>query len=257
MSRFSRFCLGLACISVAASAHAALIDFNDQPRGKIITNQYTASDGVTISAVNFTPGHPNDAILFDSNNHTSFTDTDLEFPWSTGNLVGNNTIRKLLIIAQNITDANHDGLVDDPNDEGGHPAGFLKFKFTKPQTSFGMDLIDIDGPEEISPTYGYVAFLVKGVEKARVGWGEFIDPKSKFYDKTVAYENRSANHIQPINVNELGMTTAFDEVDVNMGWSSGMDNVVFSSDISVIEPEPTMVALVAPMLLALRRRKGI
>ena len=88
-----------------------------------------------------------------------------------------------------------------------------------------------------------------------MGWGEFIDPKSKFYDKTVAYENRSANHIQPINVNELGMTTAFDEVDVNMGWSSGMDNVVFSSDISVIEPEPTMVALVAPMLLALRRRE--
>src|SRR5262245_12932890 len=69
--------------SACSSAQGALIpiNFDDLVRGTKVNNQYVNSKGVTISCDNFTAGHPDQAIIFDSNNHTSNVDTDLQFPW--------------------------------------------------------------------------------------------------------------------------------------------------------------------------------
>ena len=119
----------------------------------------------------------------------------------------------------------------------------------------GMDLVDCDGTSEIGTGRGYIAFRSGGVELKRVSYGAFTDPTSKYYDPTVHYHDNSANHLKPIDITELGIRN-FDEVWVNMGWSTAMDNVFFSNDISVIIPEPaSMVLLALPLIFSIRRRK--
>src|SRR3954452_2510470 len=71
MSRFTLLSAGVVLVLFAAQVRAGLVDFNDQPRGKIITSQFFGKYGLTISADNFTAGHPDKAIIFDSNNHST------------------------------------------------------------------------------------------------------------------------------------------------------------------------------------------
>jgi hypothetical protein len=255
--RGSFLCAGMVSVLLAASSNAALIDFNNYPNGKVINNQYFASDGVSISATNFTPGHPSLSILFDTN-LTGTNDDDLQQPWTGGGNAASTNFHKILIIAENKVDNNHDGYIDRPDDEGGsQPAGYFDFKFTKPQQVFGFDLLDCDGSSEIGTGRDYVAFFKNGVELKRVGFGSFVDPTSKYYDPTVHYANNSANHLKPIDVSELGITN-FDEAQVNMGWSTAIDNIVFAEDISSIQPEPgSLMLLAGPLLLTMRRRKVV
>jgi len=245
----------VALLASTDTARAALVNFDSYPHGKVINTQYFASTGLTISADNFATGHPDLAILFDSNK-TNTADDDLQQPWDGGNRKSSN-IHKLLIIAENKTDKNGDGLIDSPDDEGSHrPAGYFKFKFKSPQAAFGLDLVDIDGFSEIASDRGYISFRSGGVEKGRVSFGDFVNPSSVFYDATVKYGNNTVNHIKPIDVSLLRMTS-FDEVRVNMGWSSGIDNIFFTDDISAIIPEPSCLMLAAaPVLLMMRRRRA-
>ena len=238
----------------AGTTLASKIDFNSQPNGKVVSTQYLAKDGVTISADNFTPGHPDIAITFDTELKNT-NDLDLQQPWTGGGNMQSHDFGNILIIAENNVDANHDGLIDRPDDEGqSQPAGVFHFNFTVPQEVFGLDLIDCDGPSEIGPNKDYVAFFSGGKELARVGFGSFIDPTSKYYDPTVHYHDNSANHIQPIDAGELGIQS-FDRVDVNMGWSTAIDNIVFDTT-QVISPEPgSLVLCLAPLLFSMRRGK--
>jgi hypothetical protein len=239
---------------LAGVTHAAKMDFNSWPNGKIINNQYLAKDGVTISADNFTPGHPDIAATFDTDLKNT-ADLDLQQPWTGGGNLKNHNFTNILIIAQNDIDKNHDGLIDSPNDEGqSQPAGVFHFNFTAPQNLFDFDLLDVDGPQEIGPNKDYVAFFSQGKELARVSFGAFVDPKSKFYDPTVHYANNSANHIQPITSSELGIGD-FDRVDLNMGWSTDIDNIIFDHT-TVISPEPASLAmLLAPLAFVMRSRR--
>src|SRR5262249_1462371 len=154
----------------------AQITFDNYPNGKVINNQYFASDGVKIAADNFVPGHPDLAILFDTNlKHTN--DTDLQQPWTGGGNASTKNFHNILIIAQNKVDANHDGLIDRPDDEGHRqPAGQFKFTFSHPQVVFGMDLIDCDGFKEIGANKDFISFRKSGKEIARVGFGQFVTP---------------------------------------------------------------------------------
>jgi hypothetical protein len=255
MRHASLWMTGIVYLALAATAGAAMISFDEYPNGKVINNQYFAKYGVQISADNYTAGHPDLSILFDTN-LTGTNDTDLQQPWTGGGNFATHNFHKILIIAENKVDNNHDGYIDRPDDEGGsQPAGVFKFKFSSPQVIFGMDLLDCDGFTEIGANRGFIAFYSGGVEQKRVSFGAFVDPTSPFYDPTVHYHDNSANHLKPIDNLQLGIPN-FDEVQVNMGWSTAIDNIVFADDISKIIPEPSSLALcAAPLLLSLRRRK--
>jgi len=216
-------------------AEALVLDFDDLAPGEIVSSQFLKTQGVTISAINFGSG-PGLAIIFDSLNPTG-GDYDLAGPaWAGGNLASANTVLgKILIIAENDVDSNLDGLIDFPDDEGSRPAGSIFFDFENPMCSVGFDLIDVEGPSEFGQNSGFVAtFFIGGSELARVGFDQFINKNSMFYDQTVQYGDNKANRISPITVDSLSAftgtsITAFDKVEFNLGGSSAIDNIDVSS----------------------------
>lgn len=239
----------LLALAGSASATGFRLDFNEQQPGTIISNQYEPQ-GVRISVQRTSPG-PAVATLFDTGRRGE-PDTDLEEPYTTGNISPTGPGGNVLIIPENNTDRNGDGRIDTPNDEGDRPAGQFTFDFTRPVTSFGFDLIDVEGPAEFNQNSGFFAsFYLNGNLEARVGFGSFIDPESPFYDPSVRYGNNSANRIQPITAREVGMPS-FDRVILNFGGSGGTDNILY-----VVVPEPTAAAfgLLLPGLALLRRRR--
>ena len=111
----------------------------DLKTGENITTQFLDL-GLTIDANNATSGHPDKAILFDSENPTG-GDFDLQTP---GFGVDNDTpLGKILIIAENDVDANMDGLVDDPDDE--QHGGEMNFRFATDVRFIGATILDVDG----------------------------------------------------------------------------------------------------------------
>ena len=118
------------CLFLSAGASAQLLldweaDGSGEPlpAGSWITEQY-ASIGLHISALNYTG--PDKAIIFDSANPTG-GDLDLETP---GYHPSNTKpYFNILILAENDIDGNGDGLIDDPDDEGSRPAGYIDFAF--------------------------------------------------------------------------------------------------------------------------------
>ena len=216
-------------------AEALVLDFNDLAPGEIVSSQYLQTQGVTISAINFGSG-PGLAIIFDSLNPTG-GDYDLAGPaWAGGNLASANTVLgKILIIAENDVDSNLDGLIDFPDDEGSRPAGSIFFDFENPMCSVGFDLIDVEGPSEFGHNSGFVAtFFIGGSELARVGFDQFINKNSMFFDSTIQYGDNKANRISPITVDSLSAftgtsITAFDKVEFNLGGSSAIDNIDVST----------------------------
>ena len=111
----------LLTVVVPAIGSAVTIDF-DNPglvHGQIITS----IDGVNVSATNADGNGPDLAILFNSEFGGSTTDGDLLSPWDGGNLFGINDLGNMLIIAENGIDKNSDGVIDDPDDEGGDRQG--------------------------------------------------------------------------------------------------------------------------------------
>lgn len=246
--RFIFSTLGLICAMSGFANRAAavvVVDFEAYVHGETITNQYFASDGVRISANNFTAG-PDLAIIFDSRK-TGTADLDLEDAWTGGNLRGSTALGNLLILAENDIDANSDGLIDSPDDQGSPKtsSGELKFSFTAIQDSFGLDLIDVDGPDE--GAVGFLAFRLGGLELARVGFSAFVNPTSPFYDPTFEYGDRFANRVAPITATNLGIT-GFDEVIVNTGLCSAVDGIQFDS---VQVPEPATATAVGGLVLAM------
>ena len=216
-------------------AEAFVLDFDDLPQGDIASSQFLKTNGVSISAKNFGNG-PGLAIIFDSLNPTG-QDYDLAGPpWEGGNLASGNTVLgKILIIAENDVDLDSDGLIDIPDDEGNRPAGSIYFDFEDPMCSVGFDLIDVEGPSEFGRNSGFVAtFFMGGTELARVGFDQFVNENSMFYDPTVEYGNNKANRISPITVDALSTfsgtsITAFDKVEFNLGGSSAIDNIDVST----------------------------
>src|SRR6185436_11679950 len=110
-----------------------VIDFEDQPAGtNISTTQTSQGQPVTIKGNNPKLPNINSALLYDSSCKGGCTghDFDLGTPnedfggpgigdgGGTGSPTANNeALGNLLIVATNLTDANNDSLVDDPNDQ--------------------------------------------------------------------------------------------------------------------------------------------
>jgi hypothetical protein len=221
-------------------AHATTIDFESLQHGEIVDTQFVSTFGVTISAIN-EGGGPDLAAAFDSL-LTGTADPDLEGPpWSGGNLAPSTELGRLLIIAENDRDRNHDGVLDSPDDEGSRPAGSLFFEFEVPITSFGFDLIDVEGPEEYGDMSGFMAVFYDGDDNplAQVGFGEFVDSSSPFFAPDVTFGNKTANRIAPITAEMLDLEE-FHKVELNLGGSSAVDNITFEP-----VPEPTTLVLLA------------
>ena len=233
-------------LAAAGSAQAVLIDFNTLAHGEIVTNQF-AGQGLNISAVNFSK--PFDlAIIFDANENGT-ADPDLEGPpWAGGNLAISDTevdLMKMLIIAENNIGAG-DGIVDDPDDEGGRPAGDLIFEFDQRQTHFGFDIVDLEG---VMVETGSVEFFANNASVGAIAFSEFINNASIFYDSSVVFGNNHANRIAPIDIADVNAVAgAFDKVVIHMGGSGAVDNVYFV-------PTPGSAAVLGLAGLAAMRRR--
>lgn len=228
---------------MAPGVHADLVDFEGLMHGEIVTTQIP---GVNVSAVNY--NQPFDlAVAFDTE-VPGTSDPDLEGPWDGGNLAPDTFLGNILIIAENDLDADGDGYLDDPDDEGGQPAGQLIFVFDDLLTDFGFDLIDIEPAEG-----GYIEFFDDGDLMATVDFADFVTPLSDFYDPTVEFGDNTANRISPISfeVEGNGGAVTFDEVRVNLGGSGGVDNLNFT-----FVPGPGAGVLLLGLFAGRRRRRA-
>ncbi|MFI4896397.1 MAG: hypothetical protein ACIARR_01070 [Phycisphaerales bacterium JB059] len=219
----------LAVIAPLATAGTTTtFDFESLVHGEIVTNQFAPL--MTVSALN--PNRPFDiAAAFDTS-LMGTADPDLEGPpWAGGNLAISDTETQLgraLIIAENNTGAG-DGILDNPDDEGSRPAGQLIFDFASKVSLFGFDVVDIEGNVM---EYSRLEFFSGGDSIATVGFDEFTNNASSFYDATVVFGDNTANRISPITADALvdaGFSDArsgFDRVIIHAGGSSAYDNIV-------------------------------
>ena len=242
--------VGATVVAGVFGAQGLTIDFEGLEHGRIVNTQYAGTHGVTIS-VNNTGGGPDLGVAFNTN-LTGTQDPDLESPWGVGNLPSSTDLGNILIIQEN-SNGIGDGIADDPDDEGSRPAGVITFDFDAEISSFGFDIVDVEGPTEYGQDSGYVAaFFNNGSEIGRVGFGDLIDSNSAYYDGTIAWGDNSINRVSPITSADFGL---FDEVRISLGGSAGVDNVTFEHPPV---PEPATMTLLGLGLagLAVRSRKN-
>ena len=220
-----------------ARARADMISFNHLAKGEVLSDQFSASHGVTFSARNHACGHPDTLVIFDTES-PSGGDYDLAYPWAGGNL-GQRRLEKIFVIAENVRDCNHDGLVDNPDDEA--RGGVVKITFDFMADSFGFVQVDRDdcGGDKVK-------FYKNGTLLDVVTYAEMAT-----MDSTIDYGNRKANRLPMITDDMVG--DVFDEVRIEVTGSHGFDNIAFTQAI----PEPmtmTVLAMGAGLLLLRRRR---
>ncbi len=248
MRRFIQSALAIGIAMAASSAMAVtVIDFEGLSNGEVVTDQLLATHGVVISAVN--PNRSHDlAVVFDTT-APSTTDPDLNGPpWSGGN-IPNENLGNILILSEK--DETSPGFVMDPDDEGTRPAGDLVLTFNKHITSVGFDRVDIDNA---TAEAGSIEILSGGVSIATIGWEEFTDPMSPFYDPTIEYLDDSANRVSPIDIAAFGGTGLADQIIFHLGGSGGIDNIRVTTAV----PEPGAAVVFGLGILATswsRRRR--
>ena len=243
----------MAMIAPFASAGVTTFDFESLVHGEIVTNQFAPL--LNVSAINPNRGF-DIAAAFDTS-LMGTADPDLEGPpWAGGNLAISPTETQLgraLIIAENDTDANADGILDDPDDEGSRPAGQLIFDFSMDINAFGFDVIDIEGNVM---EFSRLEFFNDGMLVGTVGFNEFTSAASTFYDASIQFGNNSANRISPITSSLLvdagfgDAVDGFDRVIIHAGGSSAYDNITI--------PAPSGLLAIAGgwMMLNPRRRRA-
>jgi len=144
-----RFCSFLAILSVAWMVELSAYTYdwdvdsfgNNIEAGQVIDNEYS-NWGLNIDVDNFVRSHDL-GIAFDSENPTG-GDWDLE----TGGSTGHDPYGNILIISENNTDSNGDGLIDTPDDEasqnGAGYSGMIDFQFDYVGVEGTMTLLDIE-----------------------------------------------------------------------------------------------------------------
>lgn len=237
--------LAAAGLPVAAASAQTTIDFSGLGHGKQVTTQY-AGLGLTVAANNFSK--PFDmAITFDTT-RTGTADPDLEDPWERGNIASNAILGNVLIIAENNRDANNDGFIDSPDDEGNRPAGEFIFTYFSAITSFGFDILDIEGTAQEN---GSIRFISGSTTLKTVTFAELVNPLSPFYDSTIVFGDESANRIRPFTTASLGVGP-FDKIVIRLGGSGAVDNLTWTPTII---PAPGVAGLLAVAGLAATRRR--
>ena len=237
--------LPIAIGSAPGLAAADVLNFDALSHGQMITPLLFADANVFIEAVNFQlPGAM--PIAFDTLRiHTA--DPDLTGPpWGGGNLPADTVLGNVIIVPENLIDADNDGIVDDPDDEGARPAGDLTFRFGDSIQSFGFDVVDIEGVVQERTS---IDFFSGGLLVGTLDFQELTDPQSGFYDPTIDFGNNSINRVSPVLASDFG-AAGFDRVVIHLGGSGAFDNIVTTI------PAPTSGALlVLSGLVASRRRR--
>ena len=140
--------MGVAALGLTATAAQAetVITFDELVHGQRVTANMYESQGVRIGVENYSKSFDKAVALRHPHPRPAGpADDDLLEPWNGGNLVGTD-LGNVLIIQENNNFRN--GVAVNPDDEGSRPAGEFRFNFTAGVTSFGLDLVDIEGPSE-------------------------------------------------------------------------------------------------------------
>ncbi len=230
---------------VVGSATADITDFSSLQHGQIIQASTFADAGMLIEATNFqlVGAMP---MVFDTT-FINTADPDLQGPpWAGGNLPTDTILGNVVIIPENLVDANNDGIVDSPDDEGARPAGELTFRFADPIASFGFDVVDIEGVVQELTT---IDFMADGGIVGTLSFDDFDDAQSAFYDPTIAFGNNTINRVQPVLASTFGVA-GFNSVVINLGGSGAFDNVV-----TTVVPAPASVAMLVVAGAAAGRRR--
>ncbi|RNC82573.1 MAG: hypothetical protein ED559_12585 [Phycisphaera sp.] len=228
----------------AGVGSAQVYDFGTLVHGEVVANQFAPD--LVVSGTN--PNRAFDIIAAFDTTEMNTSDPDLQGPpWSGGNLAVSATevvIGNALIIAENNTDANNDGVLDDPDDEISRPSGTIDLSFATSVPVFGLDIIDIEGVVEEESS---LDFYSNGNIVGTVNFTAFTDNVSAYFDPSVQFGNNHANRIQPIPAADFGVL-GFDRVVINVGGSSAYDTFVVPSPSSA-------VLLSAGLLLGIRKRR--
>ena len=230
--------IALTCLAAPVWAGLVTVDFNSLAHGEIATTQIP---GLTISAENPNREGFDLAIGFDTT-VTGTEDFDLEGPpsrnWSGGNADVTENVGTMLILAENNVDRNEDGLIDRPDDEGHRPAGTLRFDFDFAIQAIGFDLIDIEGVGVGEEPGDFATFWNGGTALGTVQFADFLAGGS--HDQGAQFGDHTLNRVAPI-----GGFGPFNRVDINLGGSGAVDNLVYQT------PAPGAALLVALGLAAL------
>ena len=199
--------------SGSGSPTCKTLDFNSLVAGTNVTNQFP---GVTISASNNNGGNPDKAITFNSASPTG-GDPDLGTPnqdfggagVGNGGRAGqvgenNSSLGNLLILAENDTDSNGDGLVDNPDDEAS--GGTISFSFAQPVKIVDLNAIDIEDSSS----------RVRGLNSS--GSQVFAQNFSAHGD----------NSVETVNVNQAAFETT--TLEVELRGSGAVDNIMYCSN---------------------------
>jgi hypothetical protein len=254
--------LGAFILLGSTGANATIITFDEAGpalvHGSIVDTQYTGIPwGATISAVNLGSG-PNLAVAFDSTANPT-RDSDLEDPWSGGNLAPNPTplLGNVLIIQENNVGTD-DGVADRPDDELAQPAGVITIAFNQTYDTFGLDLLDIENNTEAA-NYR-MEFYNGAVLVDTVVFSDLTDAgDAAGYYQTggsgiITWGDNSANRVDAITLSD------FNSVEIYFGGSGAIDNIEFSDGPGTNTnevPEPATMALLGLGLagFAARSRK--
>lgn len=192
--------------------------------GQIIDEEY-APWGVHISTTNL-QSSSDIGIAFDTENPTG---GDYDLRTGAGAYgVGNDPSDPLgnaLIIAEDSRDYNNDGLIDDPDDEGGRPAGYHTFLFDMDMLGGEVTLLDIE------ERYGSIFFYLDG---------------SLLSGQTVSIPNLGDNSRQTLAFSGF----VFDQMRIFLKGSGAVDNVTL-----VPTPEPSTMLLLGSATAALVRAR--
>ncbi len=133
MKKFLIPLIASGMMSSAALAEIVVLDFDALAAGETVSGQINPFVSLT------TTGGAGTAIAFDTNNPTG-GDEDLEIFFNASEGFGPPPSGNVLIIAENLNDANNDGLVDIPDDNAG--GGTFTFDFVEEVTFLGFNGID-------------------------------------------------------------------------------------------------------------------
>lgn len=227
---------------IASADISETLDFEGLVHGEIVDSQFEATHGVTITAENLNRGFDL-AVAFDTERRGT-RDSDLESPWSVGNLATDTFLGMALIIQENNVGVG-DGVADLPDDEGRRPAGSIMLEYKGVRDGFGFDVIDL---ESATAEMSSLDFYLDGALVRSVDFGEFLSG-GEFGDSSIVYGDNSANRIDVISADALGIA-GFDAVRINVGGSMAFDNITAT-------PTPGTIAMLGLGGACLaRRRRG-
>lgn len=254
-----------AAMAGTASAGWQEIDLDAYGHGRVLSDVDLGP--ATVGGDNF---HNADdlVVAFDTRERRT-RDGDLEGPsgihggWKTGNLKASNDIVGTILILQEV-DRSFAGYTDSsrtvvrrPDDEGRRRggsrvgAGEITLDFDDPLTAFGFTLVDIEETGEFNAQTGFFATFTGSGSAVKVAFADFIDPGSAFYDPSVVFGDNSANRIDPITADQLGLKS-IDRVTLNFGGSAGVGELKFTG---VPTPGAAGAGLAMMGVLAARRRR--